>query len=169
MAETMVVLTPRISLPCDYPPQPNEIVFVNPLKVAEIMPLAETGESWARATVKTLRSASMLVALDGLASIIDLQLRFEGKLRDALHHAARLLVVQLTDEPGTTIRERWQSRWPDAVIGPQSLQLETASALSVLATLERDGVTVRSIEYGTSSLEAAYFHMRSTAASADQA
>mgnify|MGYP000291801295 CR=1 FL=1 len=106
---------------------------------------------------------------DRVALIDHGKLRFEGKLRDALHHAARLLVVQLTDEPGTTIRERWQSRWPDAVIGPQSLQLETASALSVLATLERDGVTVRSIEYGTSSLEAAYFHMRSTAASADQA
>jgi len=106
---------------------------------------------------------------DRVALIDHGKLRFEGKLRDALHHAARLLVVQLTDEPGTTIRERWQSRWPDAVIGPQSLQLETESALSVLATLERDGVTVRSIEYGTSSLEAAYFHMRSTAASADQA
>ena len=106
---------------------------------------------------------------DRVALIDHGKLRFEGKLRDALHHAARLLVVQLTDEPDATIRERWQSRWPDAVIGPQSLQLETESALSVLATLERDGVTVRSIEYGTSSLEAAYFHMRSTAASADQA
>ncbi len=106
---------------------------------------------------------------DRVALIDHGKLRFEGKLRDALHHAARLLVVQLTDEPDATIRARCQSRCPDAVIGPQSLQLETESALSVLATLERDGVTVRSIEYGTSSLEAAYFHMRSTAASADQA
>lgn len=97
---------------------------------------------------------------DRVALIDHGRVRFEGQLQAALAHAARLLVVRLGSPPPADMVARWDARWPGGDIEHDTLTLETDQPVEALGQLAQDGVTLRSIEYGTSSLEAAYFHMR---------